>query len=52
MIFRIASLSQAMLVYSQAADNIKNYEQGTLELRPGCNLLQSLEEMLNGTSFR
>jgi len=34
--------------YSKAADNIKNYEQGTLELRPGCNLLQSLEEMLNG----
>ncbi len=24
------------------------YDEGTLELRPGCDLLQSLEEILNG----
>ena len=25
-----------------------SYDKGTLELRQGCNLLQSLEEILNG----
>jgi DNA-directed RNA polymerase III subunit RPC1 len=34
--------------YKKAAENIKLYEEGKLELRPGCNLLQSLEEILNG----
>lgn len=34
--------------YSKAEDNIKLYDDGTLELRPGCNLQQSLEEVLNG----
>ena len=34
--------------YKKAEDAIKKYEEGTLELRPGCNLLQSLEEILNG----
>ena len=32
----------------QAEDNISAYEDGILELRPGCNLLQSLEENMNG----
>ena len=34
--------------YDKADDNIVKYDDGTLELRPGCDLLQSLEEMLNG----
>jgi DNA-directed RNA polymerase III subunit RPC1 len=34
--------------YDKADEHIRNYDAGTLELRPGCNLLQSLEEMLNG----
>ncbi|KAL7553153.1 hypothetical protein ACHAWF_018055 [Thalassiosira exigua] len=34
--------------YEKAEDAIKKYEDGTLELRPGCDLLQSLEEILNG----
>jgi DNA-directed RNA polymerase III subunit RPC1 len=34
--------------YKKAAANIKMYEEGDLELRPGCDLLQSLEEILNG----
>ena len=34
--------------YRKAAENIKLYEDGNLELRPGCDLLQSLEEILNG----
>jgi len=34
--------------YDKADENIVKYDNGTLELRPGCNLLQSLEEMLNG----
>jgi len=34
--------------YRKAEDAIKQYEDGTLELRPGCDLLQSLEEILNG----
>lgn len=34
--------------YKKAEDAIKKYEEGTLELRPGCDLLQSLEEILNG----
>ena len=34
--------------YDKADDNIQKYDAGSLELRPGCNLLQSLEEMLNG----
>ena len=33
---------------SQADEALKRYDEGTLELRPGCNLLQSLEEILNG----
>lgn len=33
---------------NQAEDAIKKYDEGTLELRPGCDLLQSLEEILNG----
>lgn len=32
----------------QSKENIAKFEEGTLELRPGCNLLQSLEEILNG----
>jgi DNA-directed RNA polymerase III subunit RPC1 len=34
--------------YLQAEANIMHYERGDLTLRPGCNLLQSLEEVLNG----
>ena len=34
--------------FKDSADHIKKYEDGTLPLRPGCDLLQSLEEMLNG----
>lgn len=34
--------------YKQAEANIELYEKGNLALRPGCNLLQSLEEILNG----
>jgi DNA-directed RNA polymerase III subunit RPC1 len=34
--------------YTKAEEIIRLYEGGELELRPGCNLLQSLEEMLNG----
>ena len=34
--------------YAKVAESIKRYEEGTLELRPGCDLLQSLEEILNG----
>ena len=34
--------------YKQAEANIELYEKGELVLRPGCNLLQSLEEVLNG----
>lgn len=34
--------------YDQADRYIEKYDEGSLELRPGCNLLQSLEEMLNG----
>lgn len=33
---------------AQAEQAIKQYDEGTLELRPGCDLLQSLEEVLNG----
>lgn len=32
----------------QAEEALKKYDEGTLELRPGCDLLQSLEEILNG----
>lgn len=32
----------------KAETNIENFEKGILELRPGCNQLQSLEEVLNG----
>lgn len=32
----------------QADASIALYEKGELELRPGCDLLQSLEEILNG----
>ena len=34
--------------YRKARESISLYEKGELELRPGCNLLQSLEEILNG----
>lgn len=34
--------------YKKAGEKIASYEDGSLELRPGCDLLQSLEEMLNG----
>ncbi|GKY92403.1 hypothetical protein MPSEU_000210900 [Mayamaea pseudoterrestris] len=34
--------------YQQAAESIDAYEKGELELRPGCDMLQSLEEILNG----
>lgn len=34
--------------YKQAEASIDLYEKGDLALRPGCNLLQSLEEVLNG----
>lgn len=34
--------------YMKAEGSIREYGEGTLELRPGCNLDQSLEEILNG----
>lgn len=34
--------------YHKAEGSIRQYDEGTLELRPGCNLDQSLEEILNG----
>jgi DNA-directed RNA polymerase III subunit RPC1 len=34
--------------YTKAQESIELYEKGDLELRPGCDLLQSLEEILNG----
>ena len=34
--------------FREAMSFIKKYEDGTLPLRPGCNILQSLEEMMNG----
>ena len=43
-------LCKSVFLYemSQAEQAIKQYDEGTLELRPGCDLLQSLEEILNG----
>ena len=38
----------ATFLLGQADANIQSYDSGTLELRPGCDLLQSLEEVLNG----
>ena len=34
--------------YRQATVNIEKYNKNELKLRPGCNLLESLEEILNG----
>eukprot|EP00532_Pseudo-nitzschia_australis_P011994 CAMPEP_0168218712 /NCGR_PEP_ID=MMETSP0140_2-20121125/8073_1 /TAXON_ID=44445 /ORGANISM="Pseudo-nitzschia australis, Strain 10249 10 AB" /LENGTH=985 /DNA_ID=CAMNT_0008146845 /DNA_START=176 /DNA_END=3130 /DNA_ORIENTATION=+ len=34
--------------YMKSEANLDLYETGKLELRPGCDLLQSLEEILNG----
>ena len=34
--------------YKKAEESIKLFESGGLELRPGCDSLQSLEEILNG----
>ena len=34
--------------YKQAEANIALFEKGELALRPGCDMLQSLEEILNG----
>ena len=34
--------------YKKSESNLDLYENGELELRPGCDLLQSLEEILNG----
>ena len=34
--------------FREAINFIKKYEDGSLPLRPGCDILQSLEEMLNG----
>jgi len=34
--------------YNKAEKSISKYQDKTLELRPGCDLLQSLEEILNG----
>lgn len=34
--------------YRNAESNIDLYEKGKLELRPGCDMMQSLEEILNG----
>lgn len=34
--------------YKKAEANIDLYEKGELELRPGCDMMQSLEEILNG----
>jgi DNA-directed RNA polymerase III subunit RPC1 len=34
--------------YKKAESNIDLYEKGELDLRPGCNMMQSLEEILNG----
>ncbi|GMH93134.1 hypothetical protein TrST_g13733 [Triparma strigata] len=34
--------------YRQANSNISKYEKNELKLRPGCDLLESLEEILNG----
>ncbi|EJK66806.1 hypothetical protein THAOC_12234 [Thalassiosira oceanica] len=41
-------LSTGYQKVSVAEQAIKQYDEGTLELRPGCDLLQSLEEVLNG----
>lgn len=35
-------------MFNQADANIELYDKGELELRPGCDALQSLEEVLNG----
>jgi DNA-directed RNA polymerase III subunit RPC1 len=37
-----------ILIVLQATANIDLYDRGELELRPGCDMLQSLEEILNG----
>eukprot|EP00536_Pseudo-nitzschia_multiseries_P010257 jgi/Psemu1/319821/estExt_fgenesh1_pm.C_3060011 len=34
--------------YKKSEANLDLYDKGELELRPGCDLLQSLEEILNG----
>jgi DNA-directed RNA polymerase III subunit RPC1 len=34
--------------YKKAETNIDLYEKGELDLRPGCDMMQSLEEILNG----
>uniref|UniRef100_A0A7S1BRD5 DNA-directed RNA polymerase subunit n=1 Tax=Corethron hystrix TaxID=216773 RepID=A0A7S1BRD5_9STRA len=34
--------------FKKSTESIASYEKGSLELRPGCDLLQSLEEILNG----
>jgi DNA-directed RNA polymerase III subunit RPC1 len=34
--------------YKKAEENIDLYEKGELDLRPGCDMMQSLEEILNG----
>jgi len=46
----LLALKRAILLegYTKSKENIAKFEEGTLELRPGCNLLQSLEEILNG----
>jgi DNA-directed RNA polymerase III subunit RPC1 len=46
----VRSIKQRILSegYKKAEDNIDQYERGKLELRPGCDMLQSLEEILNG----
>lgn len=44
----LVSLLHSTLYVEKAEENIALYERGELELRPGCDLLQSLEEILNG----
>jgi len=41
-------LTSCEFVFLQAAASIAEYDRGELELRPGCDMLQSLEEILNG----
>lgn len=44
----ICMLLIAVCFVSKADDTIDQYNRGVLELRPGCDLLQSLEEIVNG----
>ena len=46
---RVLIIELCITIFDQQTDeSIAMYKKGDLELRPGCNLLQSLEEILNG----